>query len=220
MSSILRSAAVAIPFFLATSLTAETDYLERLGSGSVTVVNQTGAPQQVQLIDIDGREIIFRLPNIPGELSIPLDNPALRLYYPPPPSFTAARQHLVAGRFERAANEMRNEAYPLIRFLRVSPRAFESGHNFFGQFFEALVRAEKYDEAARILTVLPYDNLNPALFGWAMRVIEQVAAQGREDEAIALLGRVPISDTYPQYQPVLMRLAGRLVQNQNYPQAL
>lgn len=220
ISTVFRYAAVAIPLFSASLLVAETDFLERLGSAPVNVVNQTGTSQQVQLIDIDGGEILFRLQNIPGELSIPLDNPALRLYYPPPPSFTAARQHMVAGRFERAAAEMRNEAYPLIRFLRVSPRAFSSGHDFFAQFFEALVRAGQYDEAAEILTVLPYDNLNPALFGWAMRVIEHVAAEGREEEAIALLGRVPISDTHPFYQPTLMQLAGRLVQNENYEQAL
>ncbi len=172
------------------------------------------------MLDIDRDEIIFRLPNIPGELSIPLSNPALRLYYPPPPSFSAGRQHLVAGRFSRAASEMRTEAYPLIRYLRVSPRAFESGHTFFGQFFEALVRAEEYDEAAQILTALPFENLTPQTFGWAMRVIEHVANQGREDETINLLGRVPISDTHPHYQPILMRLAGRLVENEHYEQAL
>lgn len=220
MTSIFRCI-ICMPLFATAMLSAQPDYLSIYGKEPVAVVNQTGGgSQKVELLEIDGRDIIFRLPGVPGELSLPLDNPSLRLYYAPPSNYATARQHLVAGRYDRAADEMRPNAYPLIRFLRIRPQSFETGHSFFAQFFEAVVSSGQIDEAARILTVLPYDNLDQNLFAWAMRVIELLAAEGKQEQALALLGRVPIDAAHPQYLPVLLLLGGRLIQSENFEQAL
>ncbi len=217
----LRQIACLLALVIPTAAFAQNSYLLEYGTKPVPVRNRTGgADTQLYLMGVDMGELILRYdPNSRQEIVIPLDEAGLQLYFAPPKEYNDHIALIEAGRYDRAVDEMRSYAYPLVQYIQLPPENVNF-HPILERFIFALSNSSHFDEAIAMMQFLPFDSIDPRYVNYAFTVTERLVDAGRTNDALALLNRLPIDESRAELLPKLMNFANRQREAGNMTEAL
>lgn len=203
------------------------DYFQEYGNNPVPVLNLTqgqGANETLTLVGLERGDLLLRFPNRPGEVGLPLNTENLQLQIQFPNTVNQAYRQIEQGQYEEAIVTLRPMVYPVMKYFEVPPESINV-HEIIERYLFALISAKGHDaEVAEILRRIPLKTAQPVFSLHALRYVTQLVEQGKQEDAIRLLNRIPMSTENEANNQAMLKLvmqfADELREDGNLDEAL
>jgi len=188
---------IAIASFLVASATAALaqDYFRQYGNNPVPVKNLSqgqNSQEVLTLVGLDRGDLVLRFPNRPGEVGLPLDTEGLSLQVQFPNEVPQAYGQIEGGEYKEAITTLRPIVYPLMKYFEIPPENMNV-HEVIERYIFALISDKGHEEeVAELIRRIPLDTAPPVFSLHALRFVTQLVEQGEQQQAIALLNRIPM----------------------------
>jgi len=214
MRNLIFSLAIATIALTSPLTAAEAEnYIAQYIGEPVSVYDYSGGFNRRELLYLVGQEqgdLIFRYdPRKPQEIYIPINSKDLKLGYSFSDNYNLAKALLEDESFEEALRLLRPIAYPIVQYLNIPPSQF-NGFLAVELLFEALVGANRFDEALALVNEIPVAQLSPEVLQLSFHFANKLIIEGRNTDALTILNKLPVSEEEQQYFPDVMKFADLL----------
>ena len=182
--------------------------IERYGSQSVEAI-QVNGPNQYSAIFLDDLNIgglVFRYPNLDSPITVPEDQLTFKIAYKDQLDKARYAQLNEAGKQAEARELIRQEVYPLLKFVPIDPKTIQI-HRLVGQLLDELIAAGEVNEAASILESFPKARMIGYFRPQAVEVATELVNEGDIDRAYALVKQFPLGPGQIDFARVYLNLA-------------
>ena len=178
--------------------------------------------RSLSLIGLEGGDLVLRPQGRRRELRVPMDSEGLNLQIKADERGADGISAIRKGNYEDGVNNLRHMAYPMLRYASIPPERTNL-HLYLERFLFALTQTDKDEhivEAYDLFNRLDLGTTPPSITQLAITIVEDLAAMGRPDDALSLIGKIPLDGGSAGLAQTLTQIARNLRQTGDYPQAL
>lgn len=182
--------------------------LEKYGAEPVPATQINGPNQfsPIILLDLTAGGLVMKYPNLESPITIPEDQLTFAVAYRPQMDAEKYNQLVEEGKQDEALEMIREEVYPLLKFVRVDPQTVRI-HSLVIRLLDDLIAAGEINEAATIMESFPRSRLTGIFREQAVQVADELVVDGQIDRAYDLVKQFPLGPGQMEFAPVYLDLA-------------
>lgn len=194
--------------------------LEQYGTESVDAVEVTGPNNQkeVILIDYGPLGLTLKYQDLASEITVPEQGLRAVIQYAPEIDNALYAGLIAEDRRDEALELVRQEAYPLLKFVPMDPRKVQI-HRQVDRLIALLIEEGEIAEAASILESFDRDRLTGVFANRAVEVGALLVGEGAMERAYELVKRFPLGPGQTAFADLYLRLANDLRENEQWEDA-
>ncbi|TVP77908.1 MAG: tetratricopeptide repeat protein [Puniceicoccaceae bacterium] len=157
--------------------------------------NNNGAIQTLTFVDFQNGMLVAELEGGVGEISLPVSESMVRTLRLEGQDMSDINRMISSRSYDRALNQLRPRAYPLIKFHQV-PEGFTQLHLPIRTLLDTLIRAEEFDEASDIISRMTLDQASIQYSERAIALMNAYLAKGDFEAAADITKAIPVAGQY------------------------